>query len=95
MNHQVLLKPEAEIDLREIFEWYDGKMLGLGDKFLEDFYSKINQVKNFPHSYQVHYKKFRFAFLTKFPVSIHFVIEERRVVVLGIFPTAGNPANWS
>ncbi|KPQ20112.1 MAG: toxin-antitoxin system toxin component [Algoriphagus marincola HL-49] len=94
MKYQVLIKPEAQGDLEKIFFWYEEKVLGLGDKFIEDFENKLGLIIQAPFSYQIHYKNFRVAFLSIFPVSIHFVVEGYQLIVLGVFPTAGDPQSW-
>jgi len=54
MKYQVLIKPEAQGDLEKIFFWYEEKVLGLGDKFIEDFENKLGLIihnHRFPTKY--------------------------------------------
>lgn len=94
LNYQLLIKPEAEEDIQEIFDWYEGKLPGLGNYFLHEFDQKLNLILSHPEGFQVHYKEFRFAFLKRFPISIHFLIENNTIYIFGIFPTNANPEKW-
>lgn len=94
MNFRLIIKPNAEADIQEIFDWYERKAKGLGEYFLEDLDSKINKIILAPESCQIHHSDFRFAFCDRFPVSIHFKVEVTTVYIFGIFPTATNPKKW-
>nr|WP_236025618.1 type II toxin-antitoxin system RelE/ParE family toxin [Algoriphagus oliviformis] len=90
----MIIKPDAENDIREIFEWYESKALGLGEHFLNDLESKLEKMTSEPEVYQFHHMDFRFAFLDKFPVSVHFKLENKTIYVFGVFPTSRNPKSW-
>lgn len=34
MNYEVLLRPEAEADITEAYQWYEEQAEGLGEEFL-------------------------------------------------------------
>ena len=44
MNWQVVSRPEAEIDVIEIAEWYDSRREGLGDRFVEEFLTVLDKL---------------------------------------------------
>lgn len=94
MSHRLIIKPQAEEDIQDIFNWYERKAEGLGEYFLEDLDSKIEKIKMQPEAYQFHLADFRFAFLDRFPVSVHFKIESDTIFIFGVFPTAKNPKKW-
>ncbi len=94
MRLKLVIKPQAEEDIRDIFEWYENKSEGLGESFLEDLERKIDNLKKQPEGYQFHHLDFRFAFLDRFPISIHFKFEANSIYVFGVFPTSKNPKKW-
>ncbi|GAB2490550.1 type II toxin-antitoxin system RelE/ParE family toxin [Algoriphagus taiwanensis] len=94
MSFRLIIKPQAEQDIQDIFDWYERKAVGLGEYFLEDLESKFKKIVDRPEVYQIHYTDFRFAFLERFPVSIHFKAEVDTIYVFGVFPTAENPKKW-
>jgi hypothetical protein len=44
MNWQVVSRPEAENDVVEIAAWYDSRMEGLGDRFVEELLAVLDQL---------------------------------------------------
>ena len=34
MNYQLIIRPEAELDIEESYNWYEDQAMGLGDEFL-------------------------------------------------------------
>lgn len=91
VSFELIVKPEAEKDIQVIFDWYESKVEGLGERFLGDLDRKLSRILDHPEGYQFHFEDFRFAFLDRFPVSIHFKLEENTVFIFGIFPTSKNP----
>lgn len=94
MSFKLIVKPEAEREIQDIFDWYEGKVQGLGERFLDELEIKFSRILDHPEGFQFHFKDFRFAFLDRFPVSIHFKIEGNMIYIFGIFPTSINPDNW-
>lgn len=94
MRYRLIIKPQAEEDIQDIFDWYERKSEGLGEYFLEDLDLKISKIISQPESYQIHNLDFHFAFCDRFPVSIHFKIELDTIYIFGVFPTAKNPKKW-
>ena len=41
MNYQVRFHPDVENDLREIIRWYEEKVIGLCEEFLQTFYQVV------------------------------------------------------
>ena len=46
---QVLILPEAELELREIVKFYEAKYSGLGLNFLREIESGLKAVRNLPN----------------------------------------------
>jgi hypothetical protein len=44
MNWQVFSRPEAENDVIEIAAWYDSRHEGLGDRFVEEFLTVLDEL---------------------------------------------------
>lgn len=44
MNWQVFSRPEAENDVIEIAEWYDSRSEYLGDRFVAEFLSVLDEL---------------------------------------------------
>jgi toxin ParE1/3/4 len=94
MKYQLLIRTEAEQDLMEAFSYYERCYPNLGNEFIlcvEDSFSKISRNPlNFP---KIH-KELRRKLIQRFPFSIFFQIIGTHIVVFGVLPQKGNPANW-
>ncbi len=94
MNYTLIVKPEAELDTLKSAQWYEEKQEKLGVRFLDEVAEKLSLVGQNPFHYQVRYKATRLALVKNFPYAIHFVIEEKNVVVLAVLGTRGDPEKW-
>ncbi len=58
MNKPYILRfhPDVEEDLLNIYSWYEKKLVGLGDDFLQIFYSSTKLIKENPFQYSKIYK---------------------------------------
>ena len=93
-GYNLIIKPEAELDIVDVKKWYDDKKEGLGLRFSEELDQKLAKVQANPLHYQSRYKTVRMAILDTFPDAIHFVVEEGTVYVLAVLGTARDPKNW-
>lgn len=56
MKHKVIVRPEAEDDLKGAFSWYEDKRIGLGYDFLLQVDAGINFIKRNPEIHPIEYK---------------------------------------
>ena len=49
-NYAIRLHPEAELDLAEVFTWYEEQSPGLGGEFLDEAGALLKRIARFPHS---------------------------------------------
>lgn len=59
MKYKVIVRPEAEEDLKEAFSWYEDNRTGLGHDFLMHVDAGINFIKRNPdvHPYRIQRNK--------------------------------------
>ena len=94
MRHELILRPEAEAELAEAFEWYESRVPGLGLEFIRSVDSLLNSISRNPLSYPVVYKTIRRALTRKFPYEIFFVVETEAIAVLAVLHAKRNPKRW-
>jgi hypothetical protein len=70
MKHQIIIRPEAENDLRESFLWYEEKRQGLGHDFLLQIEAGLKFIQRNPELTPVEYKEARKRIIKKFPYKI-------------------------
>lgn len=94
MNYQLVIKPLAENDIIETYGWYNQEQGGLGDIFLDQLERSLEFIKKNPAQYQIRYKEVRMAKVNRFPVCLHFTIEEDTVFVHAALSTNRDPQLW-
>ena len=78
---EVIIRISAENDIREIFNWYEDQLEGLGEEFLEDLQKTIPYLEKYPKSFRFKYKNFRTISLSKFPYLVYFRIQKQSIVI--------------
>ena len=94
MSREIILRPEAETELTEAFEWYEERVPGLGSAFLLAVDAVFRGIIRNPQQYPVIHKATRRALVRRFPYQVLFVIETSRVVVLAVFHVKRDPKRW-
>lgn len=51
MNYTVAFHPRARKELLEAWIWYEEKQFGLGDRFENEVYNRIDEIQNDPERY--------------------------------------------
>jgi plasmid stabilization system protein ParE len=94
MNRKLIIRPEAEADLAEAFEWYETRVIGLGLEFIRTIDSLFNSIIRNPQAYPVVYKTARRALTRKFPYEVFFMVDDDHVVIVAVFHARRSPQHW-
>jgi plasmid stabilization system protein ParE len=92
--HDLIIRPEAETELVEAFEWYDQRREGLGSQFLLSVDAVLQAVARNPIQYPQVFKAIRRAILHRFPYAILFIVDDTRISVLAVFHVKRDPRQW-
>ena len=94
MSLPVFLRPQADIDVRRIFE--DLKLVreGLGSKFMARLREMLERIESFPELYGVVWKDVRAARLKKFRYVVYYIVLSDRVEVLAVLHGARDESAW-
>jgi toxin ParE1/3/4 len=84
VKYCVIVSPEAENDLKEIFSWYEDNRIGLGYDFLLQVDAGINFVKRNPEIHPIEYKGTRKHLIKRFPYKIIYLVKEEGIIVLAV-----------
>ena len=96
MAFNTIVLPSALLDIQEIIDHYDGVQIGLSEKFdneLNDYFLTLQKSPFF----QIRYANVRCLPLEKFPVMIHFIVDEKLniVYVRAVLNTSKDPdTSW-
>ena len=92
---KVLLRPDAEADIKEAFDWYEAQRPGLGGVFLHAVDVAVASAGDHPRAYAVLHRDVRRVLLRKFPYGLFFrLLEDDTVVVLGCIHAKRHPRVW-
>ena len=84
MKYKVIVRPEAEDDLKEAFYWYEDKRTGLGYDFLLQVDAGINFIYRNPEIHLIEYKGTRKHLIKRFPYKIIYLVEEEKIIILAV-----------
>jgi plasmid stabilization system protein ParE len=95
MKKPLIVRPEAEADLAEAYQWYEEQVPGLGAEFLLCVDAVMASIQRNPQLYPtVHKGVVRRALARRFPYGVFFVEAERNVSVIGVVHAKRNPRVW-
>ena len=84
MKYKVIVRPEAEDDLKATFSWYEDKRIGLGYDFLLQVDAGINFINRNPEIHPIEYKGTRKHLIKRFPYKIIYLVEEEKIIILAV-----------
>jgi plasmid stabilization system protein ParE len=90
----VVVRPEAEGDLKEAREWYEAQEAGTGDELIAEVEGALLRIAAGPTRYPVLFRKVRRCLVRRFPISIYFVVRGNSVIVLAILHQRRDPKLW-
>jgi plasmid stabilization system protein ParE len=94
MSLRLIIRPEAEEEIADAFDWYEERVSGLGSDFLLCVDAALNSILRQPQQYPRVYRTVRRALTRRFPYEVFFVEDAERVVILSVFHAKRNPKRW-
>lgn len=91
MKYSLIIRPEAENDLEQAFNWYEDKRIGLGYDFILQIDASFNFIKRNPEVNSIEYKGTRKYLVKRFPYKIIYLIDEEKIVILAVIHGKRNP----
>ena len=84
MNWCVIIRPNAEVDLRKAWLWYESQRTGLGDELLIEIRAAICWLETDPERRPFYYRDFRRLLMRRFPYKLFYRVEGERVIIFRI-----------
>jgi len=94
MKPRLIIRPEAEAELADAFDWYERRIPGLGEHFLAAVNAVLDSILSHPNQHPFVYKTVRRALTRRFPYQVLFVAEQDVIVVIAVFHGARDPKAW-
>ncbi len=83
----------AQKEIAASWEWYEERLQGLGDKFLKEVITRIDNIETNPDRFPTRHKNYKEAVLQTFPFLIIYRIntKKRSIRIVSVFHTSRNP----
>lgn len=94
MKRPLLIRPEAERDVAEAFDWYEGQVTGLGVEFLDAIGVVFDTIASSPGRYRKIYRDLRRALMRRFPFGVFYLESESTVTVIAVIHGRRDPKRW-
>lgn len=94
MSRRLIVRPDAEADLREAFLWYERQRQGLGDEFLDEVDAALGSIHRYPLMYPVIYKEAHRALTHRFPYGVFYLLGPTSIVAIAVFHSSRDPGEW-
>src|SRR5580692_3383136 len=94
MAAELVVAPEAELDVTEAYVWYESRRAGLGEEFLSAVDASMERIRRQPTIYPRVHEEYRRALVRRFPYAIFFEYAETAVTVYAVFHTSRDPEKW-
>ncbi len=94
MDANLVFATEAEQDIAEAYNWYEGRRSGLGEEFLTCIDASVYKICRDPKLYPIIHEEYRRALVRRFPYAIFYEYSEGIIWVYSIFHTSRNPKKW-
>ena len=94
MSRQLILKPDAELDLKQAYRWYEEQRSGLGQEFLEQTEVTLERIRLNPKSGSPTHRECRLALTRRFPYVICYLFDDAAIYVVAIYHGHRDPSIW-
>jgi plasmid stabilization system protein ParE len=94
MPFPLVVEPEAEEDLADAYDWYEGQRPGLGREFIECVQEVFDCIRRTPEVHAVAYRGVRQTLVRRFPYVVCYTFEADTVHVIAVFHGHRDPSDW-
>jgi plasmid stabilization system protein ParE len=89
-----VLKPEAELEFHEAYDWYELQRAGLGEEFARAVHAGIELICRHPEIFPVTVDPLRRALIRRFPFELIYEITAQEIVIYAVFHCSRHPERW-
>jgi plasmid stabilization system protein ParE len=86
--------PEAEEELNQAVEYYEGIESGLGFDFAGELYSTMQRIASFPKAWPVIEGEIRRSMVRRFPYGVLYSEEQEELFIVAVMNLHRDPDYW-
>jgi plasmid stabilization system protein ParE len=94
MHANLVIAPEAELDIAEAYVWYERRRIGLGEEFLSSVDACMEGIRRHPEMYPLVHENYRRSLIRRFPYAVFYDYPESTVTLYAVFHTSRDPEKW-
>lgn len=91
----IRLRPEAELEIEEAFEFYRRESPTIAERFLNEIDASFRKIQNAPHLYPRYTQNTRRRVLGSFPFSVIYQEKEEVILVVAIAHAKRRESYWT
>lgn len=91
---RVNVRPLAETDVAEAYEWYEQQGAGLGEQFLDEVQAVYDHIEQFPAAFPEVYRDARRALVRRFPYAVFYRLRDNTAHILACEHVRRHPRAW-
>ncbi len=91
----IRLRPEAELEIEQAFEYYRLESPRIADRFLDDIATSLDKIQNDPQLYPAYTKNTRRRVLGSFPFSVIYQDKAEVILIVAIAHAKRREGYWS
>jgi toxin ParE1/3/4 len=92
--YSLSIRKEAEADIAEAYQYYEGCRENLGSDFVLCIEESISRIDKNPRQYKTVYKNVHRALVRRFPYGVYYVLNNEQIIILGVLHARKNPEHW-
>lgn len=92
--YEIEIHVDAERELNAAAIFYEKRVEGLGQQFLDEFEGAISQIQKFPEAYPTYEEEYRRYLLKRFPFSVVYRIDGDNLFIIAIAHLKRKPKYW-
>jgi len=88
------IHPAALEEIQEAIKFYDSKVIGLGELFLDEVDRGIDLIKYSPEMWSKYSRNCRRFLMAKFPFSIIYRMKDKDIEIIAVMHNHRKPNYW-
>jgi len=94
VSYPHIIRPEAEADMTEGFQWYQERRDSLGFEFLGEIKTVLEKITENPLRHAELYRSARRSLVRRFPFAVIYIFESSKVEVIAAAHVKRDPKFW-
>jgi toxin ParE1/3/4 len=90
----IIIRPDAEDELNDAWEWYEERAPGLGERLRERVNETLERIEQNPLMYAKAFADIRVAPVKRFRYAVYYRLIGDKIVITAIMHTSRDPIAW-